>query len=64
MSLKSTASEWSLVSEQFAALLREPCENIEDILDIQFRKRFSELIGRTAERQNWLKSESSAGGSQ
>ncbi len=58
-----TANEWSLLSEQFAALEREPCDNIEDILDFEFRKRFSALISRTAERQNWIKSEGSAGGS-
>jgi hypothetical protein len=56
-----TANEWSLLSEQFAALAREPCDNIEDILDVEFRKRFSELISRTADRQNWIKSESSPG---
>jgi hypothetical protein len=63
MSLNPTVSEWSLVSEQFAALMREPCDSIEDILDVQFRKRFSELINQTAARQNWVKSESVAGGS-
>ena len=56
------ANKWSLLTEQFAALASEPCDNIEDILDVEFRKRFNELISRTAERQNWIKSESSAGG--
>jgi hypothetical protein len=56
------ANKWSLLTEQFAALAREPSDNIEDILDVEFSKRFSELISRTAERQNWIKSESSAGG--
>lgn len=62
MSLNVTVSEWSLVSVQFAALMREPCDSIEDILDVQC-KRFSEIINRTAARQNWVKSESLAGGS-
>jgi hypothetical protein len=43
------ANEWILVREQFDALVREHSDNIEDILDIEFRNRLSQLINRAAE---------------
>jgi len=43
------ANEWTLLREQFQALARD---NIEDIFDDQFRKRFSELINRLADRES------------
>ena len=52
MSGDSTVNEWNLLREQFHALLRESSDNIEDIFDAQFRRRLSELINRTAEREN------------
>ena len=44
--------EWSLLKEQLDALVREGSDSIEDILDAQFRRRFSELVNRAAEREN------------
>ena len=47
--------EWKLVLDQFHALVREGSDNIEDILDIQFRRRFSQLIdqGTGAAWRRW-----------
>jgi hypothetical protein len=39
MSGDRTVSEWNLVREQFHALVRENSDNIEDILDVEFRRR-------------------------
>jgi hypothetical protein len=33
--------------------VRGESDDIEQILDVQFRRRFSELIERAAERKNW-----------
>jgi hypothetical protein len=44
MSGDPTVNEWALVREQFDALVRDRSDNIEDIFDAQFRKRFSQLI--------------------
>jgi len=44
--------EWSLLREQFHALAHEGSDNIEDIFDAQFRRRFCELINRMAEKKN------------
>src|SRR5262245_8646545 len=52
MSGDRTVNEWNLLREQFHALLREASDNIEDIFDAQFRRRFCELVNRTAEREN------------
>jgi hypothetical protein len=43
-------NEWTSVREQFDALVRGRSDNIEDILDAQFRNRFSQLINQAAER--------------
>ena len=37
-------SEWNLLREQFHALVRDGSDNIEDIFDTEFRRRFAELI--------------------
>jgi hypothetical protein len=47
--------EWSFVREQFEALVRECSDNMEDLLDAEFRSRFSQLITRVAERENRTK---------
>jgi len=46
-------NEWRLLRDQFRALARGGSDDIEDILDVQFRRRFSELIDRVLERRNW-----------
>jgi hypothetical protein len=38
--------EWSLLKDQFQALVRERSDNYEDILDAQFQARFAQLIER------------------
>jgi hypothetical protein len=48
MSGDRTVSEWNLVREQFHALVRENSDNIEDILDVEFRRRVSELVNLAA----------------
>ena len=52
MSGDPTVNEWTLVREQFDALLLKRPDNIEDILDALFRNRFSQLITRAAEHVN------------
>ena len=47
--------EWTLVREQFDALVRDRSDNMEDILDAQFRNRFSQLIAGVAEREHRTK---------
>jgi hypothetical protein len=42
--------EWSLVRKQFEALVRERSDNIDDLLDAQFCKRFSQLITHATDR--------------
>jgi len=55
MSGDPTVNEWALVREQFDALVRDRSDNIEDIFDAQFRKRFSQLITGAAERSHRTK---------
>ena len=45
-------NEWNLLKDQFQALVREGSDSIEDIFDVQFRRRFSELINRTTKRDS------------
>ena len=52
MSSNRGVNEWNLLRDQFHTLVREGSDNIEDIFDAQFRRRFCELINRTAEREN------------
>src|SRR5262249_4507681 len=39
-------NEWSLLREQFQALVRERSDNYDDMLDDQFQARFAKLIER------------------
>lgn len=41
-------NEWASLRDEFNAAMREGAESIEDMLDEQFRRRFGELIYRTA----------------
>jgi len=46
------ADEWDLLKRQFEALVRDKsvdAESIEEIFDVQFRRRFTELITQTAQ---------------
>ena len=52
MSGNRAVSEWNLLREQFHALVREPDNNIEDIFDVEFRRRFSEVINLVAKLDN------------
>jgi hypothetical protein len=45
--------EWSLVRDQFEALVRERSDNIENLLDAEFRHRFGKLLTRAAERETY-----------
>jgi hypothetical protein len=49
MSIDRGLNEWNLLREQFHALVRERSDNIEDIFDVEFRRRFAELINQTAQ---------------
>ena len=49
------ANEWSLLKREFDALMHDEsvgAESIEEIFDIQFRRRFTELINQTAQRNS------------
>ena len=51
----SNANEWNLVKRQFDALMHNEsagAEGIEEILDVEFRRRFAELITQTAQRNS------------
>ena len=46
----SKTNEWSLLERQFDALAHEKSvgpDSVEEIFDMEFRRRFSELINRT-----------------
>jgi hypothetical protein len=45
-------NEWTLLRDQFCALMGEGSDDIQEILDVHFRRRFSELIDRVAARKN------------
>ena len=45
-------NERNLLKGQFHALVREGSDSIEDIFDAQFRRRFTELINQTAQRDS------------
>lgn len=57
MSGNHAVSEWNLLREQFHALVREGSDNIEDILDAEFRRRFSEVINLAAKLDNFDRDE-------
>ena len=50
------ANEWELLKLQFDALVHDEsmdcAESIDEILDVQFRRRFTELINQTAQRHS------------
>jgi hypothetical protein len=51
----SKANEWDLLKRQFDALMDDEsvgAESIDEIFDIQFRRRFTELITQTAQRNS------------
>ena len=51
----SKANEWDLIRHQFDALTHNEnigAESIDEILDVQFRRRFAELINQTAQRNS------------
>ncbi|MGA9455792.1 MAG: hypothetical protein WBV43_10010 [Pseudolabrys sp.] len=52
----SKTNEWSLLERQFDALAHEESvgpDSIETIFDMEFRRRFSELISRTRGLSTW-----------
>ena len=51
----SKANEWDLVKRQLDALMHDEsvgAESIDEIFDAQFRRRFTELINQTAQRNS------------
>jgi hypothetical protein len=50
-------NEWNSLKEQFDALMHDEsvgADSIEKILDVQFRRRFAELINRVADHQSTI----------
>jgi hypothetical protein len=48
-------NEWDLLKHQFDALVHDEsvgAESIDEIFDVQFRRRFTELINQTAQRNS------------
>ena len=45
-------NEWRVLRDQFHALVRGGSDDIEDILDAQFRRRFIQLINQVAQRES------------
>jgi hypothetical protein len=45
-------NEWRLLRDQFCTLVCGGSDDIEEILDVHFRRRLSELIDRAAARKN------------
>ena len=55
MSADPITNDWSLLKDQFDALVQDEHvseDSIEMILDVQFRLRFTELINQTAQRNS------------
>ena len=51
----SKANEWELIKRQFETLMHDEnvdAESIDEILDVQFRHRFTELINQAAQRNS------------
>jgi hypothetical protein len=49
----SKTNEWTLLKHQFEALVddeRVGADSIEEIFDVEFRRRFAELINRVTDR--------------
>jgi hypothetical protein len=56
-SRSAKSNEWALLRDEFNAVMREDADSIEYMLDDQFRRRFGELMYRTARakaRREWL----------
>ena len=54
MSVDPKTNEWNLLKHQFETLVHDEsvgAERIEEILDVQFRRRFAELINRVTDRR-------------
>ena len=47
----SESHEWKLLQDQFDALVRDRPDNIEDVLDAEFRSRLGRLIFQATERK-------------
>ena len=52
MSSDHELNDFGLLLDQVHAVVREGSNSIEDIFDAEFRRRFSELINRTTERES------------
>jgi hypothetical protein len=53
MSGDPKTNEWNLLKHQFEELVHDEsvgADSIEEILDVQFRRRFAELINRVTDR--------------
>ena len=48
MSADAKRNEWNLLLDRFQALAREGSDSIEDIFDLQFRRRFSKLVDKVS----------------
>jgi len=53
-------NEWASLRDEFNAMMRESADTIEDLLDEQFRRRFGELMYRTARARHRNRSEATA----
>ena len=51
MSEDRSVHAWKLLQDQFNALVRDRPDNIEDILDAEFRSRLGRLIFQATERK-------------
>ena len=47
-SRSAKSNEWALLRDEFNAVMRDGADSIEYMVDEQFRRRFSELMYRTA----------------
>jgi len=55
MSVDPKTNEWNLLKHQFDALAYQEsadADSIEEIFDMEFRRRFTELINQTARRNS------------
>lgn len=55
--MSNKANEWELLERQFDALTHDDdsvgrADSIDEIFDVQFRRRFTELINQTAQRNS------------
>src|SRR5262249_47782677 len=53
-------NEWASLRDEFNAMVRESADTIEDLLDEQFRRRFGELMYRTARARHGDRAEATA----